>query len=504
MAALPKVIASGDKIWINRHETFEQPVDNIFTIINGDTGDLVNDYIATTLAVQNLIGRAANEGKTIRALGGCWSFSDVAATDGWLVNTMGLNMLFNISVNSISTEYKGNRNQLLFSQCGNSVQELNRYLETHGKALKTSGASNGQTIAGAIATGTHGAAFDFGATQDFIVGLHIIISPGRNIWLERASYPVVSGSFITNLKTELIRDDQLFNAALVSIGSFGFIHGVMIETEEKYLLEGHRQLIPYNDSLKHIMETLDFSNAPLPHGSERPFHFQVLINQYDLKAGAFVTTMYKRAYNGNYTPPATDTNKAGPGDDAPAFIGKLTDLISVAVPLLVNTLIKGQYAPGQWTGTTGEIFTNTDTRGKVLSTAMGIPVAYVNQVNDILIHLNEQAPFPGVFAYRYVKQSKATLAFTQFEPTCVVELDGVQSDLTWNFYRAVWDELDANGIPYTFHWGKINNLNDQKVRNKYNINRDNWVKARNGLLPAESLILFSSPPLKNLGLDEIL
>ena len=81
----------------------------------------------------------------------------------------------------------------------------------------------------------------FGATQDFVVGLHIIISPARHIWLERASYPVVSDSLITNLKTEIIRDDDLFNAALVSIGSFGFIHGVLIETEEKYLLEGYRQ-----------------------------------------------------------------------------------------------------------------------------------------------------------------------------------------------------------------------------------------------------------------------
>ena len=86
---------------------FEQPVDNIYTIINGDTGNLVNDYNATTVAIQNLIGRAVNEGKTLRALGGCWSFSDIAATDGWLVNTMGMNLLFNISVNSVSTEYQG-------------------------------------------------------------------------------------------------------------------------------------------------------------------------------------------------------------------------------------------------------------------------------------------------------------------------------------------------------------------------------------------------------------
>ena len=503
MALTPQVIATGDKTWINRHETFTQPVDNIYTILNGDSGDLLYDYRATVSAVQDLIGKAMAEGKTLRALGGCWSFSDIAATDGWLVNTMGLNMLFTISAQSISGNYAGNRDQLLFAQCGNSVQELNRYLESHGKALKTSGASNGQTIAGAIATGTHGAAFNFGATQDFVAGIHIIISPSKQVWLERETHPVVSDTFALNLKTEIIRDDELFNAALVSMGSFGFIMGLMLETEEKYLLEGYRQLLPFDPSLKHIMETLDFSNAPLPHGSEIPFHFQVLVNQHDLKAGAYVTTMYKRKYNGDYSPPAADPGKAGPGDDAPAYIGLLTDLVPSGIPLLVNTLVKSQLRPAAWTGTTGEIFTNTDTRGKVLSTAMGIPVSQVNRLNEILVKLNDQTPFPGVFAYRFVKRSPATLAFTQYDPTCVVELDGVQSDLTWSFYRAVWNELRLQGIQFTFHWGKINDLDGQKVRDAYPAMRDQWVRARNRLLPQDSMAVFSSPPLKNLGLDEV-
>src|ERR1035438_8493823 len=127
MAAEPQVIPTGDKIWINRHETVSQPVDNIYMILNGDTGNVLNDYNATTAGIQKLVGSAVSAGKTLRALGGCWSFSDIAATDGWLVNTMGLNMLFTISDPSISDAYTGNPGQLLLVQCGNSVQELNRY-----------------------------------------------------------------------------------------------------------------------------------------------------------------------------------------------------------------------------------------------------------------------------------------------------------------------------------------------------------------------------------------
>ena len=85
-----------------------------------------------------------------------------------------------------------------------------------------------------------------------------------------------------------------------------------------------------------------------------------------------------------------------------------------------------------------------------------------------------------------------------------MELDGVQSELTSDFYSQVWDELRAQGIPLTFHWGKIHDLDDTKVRNAYSANRDRWVQARNKLLAPEALKVFSSPPLRKLGLDEVL
>ena len=157
-----------------------------------------------------------------------------------------------------------------------------------------------------------------------------------------------------------------------------------------------------------------------------------------------------------------------------------------------------------WWGTSGEIFTNTDVHGKVLSTAIGIPISYTNQVTNILIDINTKISFPGIFAFRYVKQSKATLAFTQYDPTCVVELDGVESEHTWSFYNAVWDAMQQSGIPHTFHWGKIYKFDDTKVKQAFGVRRDNWVKARNSLLSKQSLDIFSSTTLNNLGLDQII
>src|SRR5438045_7809996 len=281
MATTPQVRSTNLKVWTNRHETFRQPIDDLLDISNGDTGDILADYNATTRAIGELIDKAIQSGKTLHALGGGWSFTKVATTNGWMVNTKHLNMRFTISESNIAPDYTGPHDQLLLAQCGCSVQELNDYLQSINRSLKTSGASNGQTIIGAISTGTHGSAFDFGSTQDFVVGLHIVLGAGHHIWLERASHPVVSDAFIQKLQTVLIRDDALFNAALISFGSFGFIHGAMLETEPAFLLECYRQRVPPDASLRHVMESLDFSNATVqPYSTERPFHFNVVVTPY--------------------------------------------------------------------------------------------------------------------------------------------------------------------------------------------------------------------------------
>ena len=73
MPTQPQLTPTNNKTWTNRHDTFTQPIDNLFDIANGDTGNSIDDYNATTAAIQSFIGRAIAENKTIRALGGGWS-----------------------------------------------------------------------------------------------------------------------------------------------------------------------------------------------------------------------------------------------------------------------------------------------------------------------------------------------------------------------------------------------------------------------------------------------
>ena len=502
-----KKIKTGSKKWTNRHETFTEKIKDLYVLGNEPDLDALDGYNDSTNGFQQLIAEAIQTKTPFRPLGAGWSWPKIATvSNGVMMDTKPLNTTLTISQQSVLPTYAGDIRKLLFAQCGNGVWELSLELWQKKLSLKTSGASNGQTIVGAMSTGAHGSTFDVGAVQDYVLGMHIIVSPTRHIWLERKSAPVVSSAFIKKLNTELLRDDDLFNAALVSFGSFGIIHGVLVEAENIFLIETYRRRMPYDNTLKALMQTLDFSTANLPCGNERPFHFSIALNPYDMKNGAYVSTFYKRPYRDDYVRAVPNDAGIGPGDDAPCFIGKITDIVPALVPVAVNKLIGAAMAPFEKQyGTLGEIFNNTDLHGKLLSSAIGIPLDQVNRVTDLLFEINKtDGPFAGVFAYRFIKKSKALLAFTHFDFTCILELDGAFSATTQKFYAAVWKRLDNEKIPYTFHWGKVNEMDFKKIKNMYGSDADTWIAARNKLLDADTMKVFTNPILTKWGLDKVL
>lgn len=501
-----KIVQTGLTEWVNQHQTFAESIKSLAIAGNEPDLDALESYNDTTKGFQIQLREAIKNNTPFRSLGSGWSWTKIAtAKDGVMIDTKQLNTTIGISPRSVAPSYTGDINKLLFAQCGNGIWELGNELRTKDLSLKTSGASSGQTIVGAMSTGAHGSSLDVGAVQDFIIGLHLIVGPDRHIWLERKSAPVVSDFFIQKLQTELVQDDDLFNSALVSFGSFGIIHGVMLEAEELFLLEAYLRKMPYDDSLKKLMETLDFSNANLPNGNERPFHFEVMIDPYDIKNGAYVYSFYKRPYRNGYQPAVANEAGIGAGDDAACFIWKLQTVIPALIPTIVTNLLGGSLKPfeKQW-GTLAEIFNNTILHGKLYSAAIGLPPEQVSRVTELLLEINDKSgPFPGLFAYRFIKKSQATLAFTRFDYTCILELDAAPSDGTLNFYKEVWNRLDEEKIPFTMHWGKMNDLDFDRLTRMYGTDLDTWIAARNKLLDADCRKVFSNPLLHQWGLDKV-
>ena len=512
--------------WINGHENFEhrfQKNTSFKLTLPDSVQDSSTRYKMTTANFGWLIQNAIHKKICIRAMGNGWSFSDVAICEGGAVDTKSLRLSFALKDSFVSNEYLSSgkkSSDLFFVQCGMSILQINEKLESAGRSLKASGASNGQSIAGATATGTHGAAYRVGAVHDAIVGLHIVVGPARHVWLEKSSNPVASDQFISWLGAEKITDDDFFNAAVISFGSFGFIHGVLLETEPIFLLEDCKSgEVTYDAAVMHALTTLEINAIAdrLPYPPDGPgkqlYHFEALLNPHDFEIGnankgIYFRTLYKVPYRNDYPRRERDTKGHQYGDNTLGLIQTILDTLgnkisAVLVPKLVGTLLPLVFKPTPPAfGTIGETFNNTKFRGKAASAAIGMDISNVTRVVDIIVRINRTTPFPGVLAFRFVKGTSALLGFTKFPQTCVLEMDGVESAISRNFYQKVWETLEAEGIPYTLHWGKINFILDAaRIRKMYGDDTvQKWIDCRHQLLDEDTRAVFTNSFMQRCGL----
>jgi hypothetical protein len=500
--------------WTGRHQTYKQKIEGqhsfqVYRPPNNPAARL-EAYNTATKEFQGLIGQAVQEHKTLRAYGSSWSLSKVAVSEHRLVSTKALRIRFTLPASQISTSYDGDRSKLRFLECGYSIAEINRVLFQEGLSLKASGSNNGQTLPGVVSTGTHGSAFKFGATQDFVVGIHLITGPSKHVYLERESYPVVRPSFAAMLGAELIRNDTLFDAALVSFGSFGIIHGLMIEARELFLLDAYRSYRKFDPALRKAISKLDFSELSMPKPASKLYHFQLTLNPNDgiPPKRAATLLMFERPWTQAYEPPEWDDGAAGPGASGLELMGGLLDVIpgslGALVKPLLNTQVNDALAPYEVTGAIKDLFRGEKTTGKVFASGVGVRLSDSLKVLSIALETydNFGTVLPMLITLRFVKGTKALLGFTKYERTCVLEIDGLFTPKSQQYVNQVWGKLEQASIPFTMHWGKINSfMTKVRVRNMYGANVDKWIDSREALLESpEVRQVFTNGFIKSIGL----
>lgn len=482
-----------------RHQSYEQVLEGEYAFgIDRGGKPPFETYNDATKELQGIIQTCIQDGTSLRAHGSLWSLSTVAVTDGRLIDTTALRLAFEVPKDLANPAYGGDAAKLRFVECGNSVAALNDYLFASGLSIKGCGSNNGQTIAGALSTGTHGGAYRFGAMQEMVVGLHLVTGPNKHVYLERKSSPVMQPAFAESIGAEFIQDDTLFNAALVSFGSFGILHGIMIETRELFLLNAVRFRHPYDATLKAAIAACDPTLVPLPAEAsavprDKPYHFEIFFNPNEgtPPAEAIVLIMYEGAYDpDNYTAPAWNAGEAGLGasglDIMGAVVGKIpSPLNKLAVPLL-NSQVDKEFAPYFKQAVIRDLFRGEKTLGKTLACGVGMPVARAVEAMEIAFkaYQDSTAVLPLILSHRFVKGTDALLGFTRFDTTAIMELDALNTPETRAFYNRVWSDLDAAGIPFTLHWGKYNSfLTPERVRNRYgDAAVDQWIASRETLL----------------------
>jgi len=533
----PYIETKRDKDWYNWHRTRKVggEVDKILTPFNRYTDNskppVGKEFLPGLQGLQMIISNAEQEEARVRAHGSRWSLNNVAYTTDHLVDSRQLGF-YKVGITEdvfVTDAYKEKMENLSFFQCGVMVRAVNQALQAKKQALSTSGASDGQTLVGAISTGTHGAANQVGAMTEFVRGIHLVIS-GKHVFVQRASDQAITHQFCDWLDhAEYVADDNLFNAALVGFGCFGLIHGLLIESEAIYMLELVIKRYDASDVMKAIT-TLNVDGLDLPGGNVLPYHFEVGLNPYKMKKGeegASVRVYYKRSYDDTVSGLESaqeeyhdihtamgmtfDEDAARKLEEAP----EESELEGVVlsrkdrIGALIQIALKKSYKltdpdkpdiriPGQFF--TGKNSAKLTSEAPVAGTSieLGVPIDNIEDGLDYIIKALNDNPFAAPLALRFVKQSTATLGFTGLgKITVALELPEPWGKWpifpqTGKKHQKFFRAMAESDIPHSFHWGQQLPKNINWISKTYGAKLKMWKEQRIKFLGDAGIKMFSN------------
>jgi FAD-linked oxidoreductase len=152
------------------------------------------------------VRQATEDGLTLRAAGSGHSFTPLVATDGVLLRPEGLTGLLTVDGGTATVA------------AGTTLHDLNVALEGRGLALTNLGDITEQTVAGAIATGTHGTGRESSSLSAQVAGLEVVLADGSVVTCSRS------------------HDPELFEAARLGLGALGIVTAVSLDVVPSFLL----------------------------------------------------------------------------------------------------------------------------------------------------------------------------------------------------------------------------------------------------------------------------
>jgi FAD-linked oxidoreductase len=177
------------------------------------------------------ITRAASAGRRVRVVGSGHSFSDLPLTDGVQLRLDRLTRVLGLDRQS----------GLVRVQAGITIRELSARLAEHGLAMENLGDIDVQTLAGAIATATHGTGARLRNISSQVVELTLVLADG------------------SVLRCAESLDSDTFRAARVSLGALGVIAEVTMRAVPAFTLRGVDAPKPLAETLERF-EELALSN----------------------------------------------------------------------------------------------------------------------------------------------------------------------------------------------------------------------------------------------------
>ncbi|KQY97559.1 FAD-binding protein [Microbacterium sp. MEC084] len=357
------------------------------------------ERIATPASVDDVCAILSGPGP-FRALGSGHSFSLIADTDGTLISTAGLAAAPVVDAQS----------RTVTVGAGIRYGELARALEAEGWALANLASLPHISVAGAVATGTHGSGDAVGTLSSAVAALELVV-PGGDV-------------------VRLRRGDPAFDAAVVSLGALGVVTSITLDIEPSFEV---RQRV--------------YENLPL----------ETALADFDaLMGAAYSVSLFLRWGDRDVVDQVWTKSRSAeppvlPGDPAPAA-GPVHMLAGVSPAACTPQL--GE--PGRWLDRLAHFrLSHTPSAGAELQSEHLVPrrhaVAAIRAVRELADRI---APLIQVTEIRSMRADSLWLS-------PAYETDAVGLHFTWlpdqPAVEAVVAEIEAALAPFQArpHWGKL-------------------------------------------------
>jgi FAD-linked oxidoreductase len=372
-----------------------------------------------------VVAQAAARGLPVRAVGSGHSFTDIACTDGVLIDTSRMQRVIDADAES----------GLVTVQAGITLNAFGLENARHGLALENQGDIDAQSLAGALATATHGTGARFGNLSTRVVAMRLVTASGDVVDVTETS------------------DPEALRAARVSLGALGIASQVTIACLPLYTLHRHDQPLPLDTVLDRLDEHVDGND-----------HFEFFLWPYTRTALTRSTmrsddapkprAQWKRTLQEQVIENQVLKLSCGTGRRFERLVPPLNRMMAAAMSeARVQDHAYKVYA------------TQRDVR--FTETEYAIPRPHAREALERALTLVERRKLPILFPFevRFAAADDAFLSTAHERDTCYIAAHQYTGMEFESFFRGFEEIMDSyGGRP---HWGKRHYQSAATLRDRY-------------------------------------
>jgi len=391
-----------------------QRTDPVRTVVARDAGEIADAVKA-----------AARDGLRVKALGSGHSFTAIGVADGAAL----------VSPADPRAVRVDPATRQVTVPAGITLRALNPLLWEHGLALPNLGDIDAQTVAGAIATSTHGTGAGYQSIAAQVRALDIVLADGSIVHCSPTEQP------------------ELFSAARVGLGALGIIVSVTLQAVPAFRLRAQADVLPLGEVLgdlaSYVSDNEHFEFYWFPHTDVAA----VLRNNRTEAAGPV---------RGRATRLISDELVGNGGFGLACRIG-------AAAPRLVpriNRFLASQLGAGEFVARSYEVFCSPR-RVRFVEMEYAVPRAVVQEaiagLRAVAQRHGQAVTFP--VEVRFLGADDIPLSTASGRDTVYIAVHVVRGQPYESYFAAV--ESVMTGLEGRPHWGKLHNRTAEQLRGVY-------------------------------------